>query len=56
MAATSRRHPLYILFLLLMALLCAAGVALVIYGSAHNGVPAPKLPGIPPRIAWGPHG
>lgn len=56
MAATSRRHPLYVLFLLLMALLCAAGIALVVYGSMNNGIPAPKLPVIAPRIAWVPHG
>ena len=55
MAASSRRHPLYVLFLLLMALMCAAGVALVIYGSLHNGIPMPKLPGVP-RISWYPHG
>lgn len=56
MATTSRRHPLYILFLLLMVILCAAGVALVVYGVVNNGVPAPKMPGLPPRIAWVPHG
>ena len=56
MAAASRRHPLYILFLLLMTLLCAAGIALVVYGAVNNGVPAPKMPGIAPRIAWVPHG
>ena len=56
MAATTRRHPLYILFLLLMVLLCAAGIALVIYGSVNNGIPAPKLPGIAPHIALVPHG
>lgn len=56
MAATPRRHTLYILFLLLMVLLCAAGIALMVYGSANNGIPAPKLPGISPYIALVPHG
>ena len=56
MAETPRRHPLFILFLLLMLLVCAAGIALVIYGSMSNGVAAPKMPGLPPRIAWTPHG
>lgn len=56
MAVTPRRNPLYIVFLLVMALLCVAGVALLIYGSAHNGIPAPKLPGIGPRFAWLWHG
>lgn len=55
MAASSRRHPLYLLFLLLMALMCAAGVALVIYGSMTNGIPMPRLPG-KPLIAWYGHG
>ena len=55
MAASSRRHPLYLLFLLLMALICVAGVALVIYGSLNNGIPAPKLPGRP-LISWSGHG
>lgn len=55
MAASSRRHPLYLLFLLLMALMCAAGVALVIYGSLTNGIPTPKVPGIP-LISWYVHG
>lgn len=56
MAATRRRHPLYVLFLMLMVLLCAVGVALLIYGSLHNGIPMPKLPGIAPKIARVPHG
>ena len=55
MAASSRRHPLYLLFLLLMALVCAAGVALVIYGSLNNGIPVPKVPGRP-VISWYGHG
>ena len=56
MAATPRRHRLYLLFLLLMALLCAAGIALMVYGSMNNGIPVPKLPGVAPRIAWYRHG
>ena len=56
MAATSRRHPLFILFLLLMALLCVAGIALMVYGSMTNGIPGPRLPGLPPLISRGPHG
>lgn len=56
MSAKPRKHPLYILFLLLMALLCAAGIGLMIYGSLHNGIPMPKLPGIAPHIAWYRHG
>lgn len=52
MAATKHRSWLFILFVLLMVLLCAAGVALVIYGSQTNGIPAPKLPGIAPHISW----
>ena len=56
MPATSRRHPLYRLFLLIMVLLCAAGIALVIYGSLNNGIPMPKLPGSAPRISWYRHG
>ena len=56
MAATSHRHPLYVLFILLMTLLCVAGVALLIYGSTHNGIPMPRLPGIAPHISRVPHG
>ena len=56
MAEPSRHHPLFPLFLLLMALLCVAGIALMIYGSLNNGVPAPRMPGIAPRIAQVPHG
>ena len=56
MTATGRRHPLYVLFLLLMALLCVIGVALVIYGSLNNGISLPRLPGLAPKIAQVPHG
>lgn len=56
MAATGRRHFLYILFLLVMALVFAAGVALVIYGVVNNGFSAPKLPGVAPLISLVPHG
>ena len=56
MAATGRRHPLYVLFLLLMALLGVLGVALVVYGSLHNGVALPRLPGLLPKLAQVPHG
>lgn len=55
MTVSSRRHPLYLLFLLLMALMFVSGVALVIYGSLTNGIPTPKLPGIP-LISWYGHG
>ena len=56
MAATPRRHPLYVLFILLMVLLCAAGVALMVYGAMNNGIPTPRLPGLAPRISRGLHG
>ena len=56
MAASSRRHPLFLLFLLLMLLMLAGGVALTVYGAMHNGVPAPKLPGIAPKLARLLHG
>ena len=56
MAATTRRHFLFILFLLLMVLICAGGVALLVYGAMNNGIPMPKLPGIAPQISMVPHG
>lgn len=56
MAASGRRSRLYILFLLLMVLLLAGGVALMVYGIQTNGVPAPKLPGMPSMFAWCRHG
>lgn len=57
MSEPHRRHFLYILFLLLMMLILAAGVALMIYGSLHNGVSLPRWPGQLPRLALQvPHG
>lgn len=40
-----RISPLYIAFIALMALLIAAGLFMMIYGSLHNGVPVPSIPG-----------
>lgn len=40
-----RISPLYIAFIALMALLIAAGLFMMIYGSLHNGVPVPSVPG-----------
>lgn len=48
MGKKDKRHPLYVLFLLLMWLLLACGVALLISGSIHNGVVSPRLPGMKP--------
>ena len=45
MAKKEPVHPLYIAFIAVMALLIVIGVILMIYGSLHNGIPAPTLPG-----------
>lgn len=48
MAKERNRHPLYVCFLCLMVLLLIGGLALLVYGSAHNGMIAPRLPGMGP--------
>ena len=45
MAKKEPVHPLYTAFIAVMVLLIVIGVILMIYGSLHNGVPVPTLPG-----------
>lgn len=45
MAKKESLHPLYIAFLVLMALILLAGLFLLVYGSMNNGLPVPSLPG-----------
>lgn len=45
MAKKESAHPLYIAFLAVMVLLLLTGLFLLVYGSMHNGVPMPSLPG-----------
>jgi len=45
MAIKEPRHPLYIAFLAVMVLMLLIGLFLLIYGSLHNGIPMPSLPG-----------
>ncbi|MBQ7849361.1 MAG: hypothetical protein IJ343_06515 [Clostridia bacterium] len=40
-----RISPLYIAFVTLMVLIIAVGVFMLIYGSMHNGIPVPSVPG-----------
>ena len=45
MSIKEPRHPLYIAFLAVMVLMLLIGLFLLIYGSLHNGIPMPSLPG-----------
>lgn len=45
MAHRSRPSRLFIVFIAAMCLLIALGVFLLIYGSLHNVLPTPRLPG-----------
>lgn len=45
MAKKKSTHPLYIAFLAVMVLILVIGLFLLIYGSMHNGLPVPSLPG-----------
>lgn len=45
MSRKERVSLLYIAFLALMVLVILAGVFMMIYGSMHNGIPMPSLPG-----------
>ena len=45
MAGKDRPNPLYIVFLAAMLLLLAIGAFMLIWCSAHNGVPLPTLKG-----------
>ena len=40
-----RISPLYIGYIALMALIIAVGIFMMVYGSLHNGVPMPPVPG-----------
>jgi len=56
MSKKTRLSPGYILFIILMLLLIAAGGFLFAYGSAHNGLPLPTLPGDAMFARLLPHG
>lgn len=43
MAEKTRLSPGFIAFIALMLLLVAIGVFLMVYGSAHNGIPVPSI-------------
>ncbi len=45
MSRKRRFSPGYALCMAILALIALAGVALILYGSASNGVPVPRLPG-----------
>jgi len=55
MAKKPGLSPSFIVFIALMLLLVAIGLCLMIYGSAHNGIPLPSVPG-DALFARGPHG
>ena len=38
---------MFIVFIVLMVLIILCGVFMMVYGSMHNGLPAPRLPGTP---------
>ena len=45
MAHPTKNSMMFHLFLLLMLLLILIGVGLMVYGSMHNALPTPTLPG-----------
>ncbi len=45
MAGERRSSRGFALCMLVLAVIAALGVALIIYGSATNGLPVPRLPG-----------
>ncbi len=45
MAVKEPRHPLYVAYLAIMLLIIVIGLFLLIYGSLHNGIPMPSMPG-----------
>ena len=45
MAKKEPLHPLYIAFLIVMVLIILAGLFMIIWGSTHNTLSVPSLPG-----------
>jgi len=48
MARKAHRSPLYTAFMIVMIAIILIGLFLLIYGSLHNGLPVPTLPGASP--------
>ena len=48
MTRKARRSPHYTAFIVIMIVIILIGLFMMVYGSLHNGLPAPTLPGASP--------